>query len=98
MVDGRWELAVDTPMGRRFLQADLRASGSEVFGTISGELNNDVQITDGKIDGKDVSFSAFLNTPAGATNISAKLRVSDDAMTGTVSTSFGTFNMTGTKK
>jgi len=97
-MEGRWELAVDTPMGRRVLDLDLKVSGNEAFGTLNTDMNNNVQIVDGKVNGNELTFSAFLNTPAGATNTMTTVRISDDTATGTVSTSFGTFSVNGLKK
>lgn len=98
MVDGSWSLTINTPIGRKFLDLELKVSGGEAFGTLNGESNRGVQITNGKVDGDKVTYSAFLNTPVGPTNTTTTLRLSDDALSGTISTSYGTFEVNGVRK
>ena len=98
MVDGRWGLTINTPIGQKFLDLDLKVSENEVYGTLTGDTNNGVQITDGKVDGDKVTYSAFLNTPVGSTNTTTTLRLSDDTMSGTISTLYGVFEVNGVKK
>lgn len=98
MIDGRWGLTINTPIGQKFLDLDLKVSGNEAFGTLTGESNSGVQIANGAVDGDRVTYSAFLNTPAGSTNTSTTLNVSGDSMSGNISTSFGTFSVNGVRK
>ena len=98
MVDGRWGLTINTPIGQKFLELDLKVSGNEAFGTLTGDSNTGVQITNGKVDENKITYSAFLNTPVGPTNTTTTLKVDNDAMSGTISTSFGTFEVNGIKK
>ena len=97
-MEERWELTVDTPIGRKVLNLDLKISGNEALGTINTDANSNVQIVDGKVNGNEVIFSAFLNTPAGATNTTTTIRISDDTAVGTIMTSFGSFGVNGVKQ
>ncbi len=59
-IDGAWTSTVSTPMGDLHYTFDLKADGSTLTGTAKTEMT-DVKITEGTINGKDVSFVEKLD-------------------------------------
>ena len=98
-MDGVWELAIDTPIGRLILTFNAQEEGGVLTGSLIGN-NNNAEINDGKFDDGEATFSAFLNAPTGgSTNAAFRLNVGDDGKAyGTVATSFGAFGVEATKK
>ena len=95
MFDGKWQITITTPMGPRVATLDVQTSGNELFGTVMSDLNESVQMTEGKVDGDEMSFSALLNTPMGPADTTTRLRLDGDSLFGTISLSFGTFEVNG---
>jgi hypothetical protein len=97
MIDGRWNLRVRTPVGNVAIELDAKANGSVVSGTLNSELNPNVRITDGKLDGSTLTFSAHLRPPAstgiGSLDTAFSLKADGDAMSGVVRTSYGAFEV-----
>jgi len=98
MVNGNWEVIIKTPFGKMEIIITLVANGSELTGKINNKQNKDVPIQDGKIDGNEISFSASIKTPLGATDIKVVATVDGDSMDGQMETKFGTINVTATRK
>src|SRR5580658_628188 len=60
-VDGKWAGTVSTPNGD-FPQAfTFKADGAKLTGSMTGMDGMEIAITDGKIDGANVSFSVTLD-------------------------------------
>jgi len=98
-MEGKWELAIDTPIGRLFLTFSAQENDGELTGTLIGN-NNNVEVSDGKFDDGEATFSAYLNAPTGgSTNAAFRLNVDDSGKAyGTVATSFGAFGVEATKQ
>jgi hypothetical protein len=57
-VTGKWTAEMQGPGGNaRTVTMNLKADGSKLTGTVSGGRGGDAEISDGKVDGSDVSFS-----------------------------------------
>ncbi len=55
---GKWTAEMQGPNGNaRTVTMNLKADGSKLTGTVSGGRGGDAEITDGKVDGNDLSFS-----------------------------------------
>jgi|GEM_PF-4492538 len=98
MIDGTWGLSFDTPIGRMAMDLTVSVSGGEVSGKINSPNNTDVAITDATYSGDELRFSVYLNSPAGATSVSANLKLAGDSLNGSFGTSFGSFVVSGVRK
>jgi hypothetical protein len=55
---GKWTAEMQGPGGNaRTVTMNLKADGSKLSGTVSGGRGGDAEISDGKIDGNDLSFT-----------------------------------------
>jgi hypothetical protein len=62
MVQGKWNITIKTPMGERSGVLELTVDGSGLTGTMS-HADHSVAISDGKIDGNHLSWSAKITKP-----------------------------------
>jgi hypothetical protein len=60
-VDGTWTGMVNTPNGDIPVAFTFKADGAALTGTTTGMDGKDVPIANGKIDGKNISFSVTLD-------------------------------------
>lgn len=57
-VTGKWTAEMQGPNGNtRTVTMNLKADGSKLTGTVSGGRGGAAEISDGKVDGNDISFS-----------------------------------------
>jgi hypothetical protein len=60
-VDGKWSGSMTTPGGDVNVGFTFKADGAALTGTTTGPDGMDVKITDGKLDGNNVSFTVNLD-------------------------------------
>jgi hypothetical protein len=60
-VDGKWSGSVSTPGGDFPVAFTFKADGSKLTGAMQGMDGMDIPITDGKVDGANISFSVTLD-------------------------------------
>jgi hypothetical protein len=60
-VDGKWSGNMSTPGGDVAVGFTFKADGATLNGTTTGPDGMDVKITDGKLDGNNVSFTVNLD-------------------------------------
>jgi hypothetical protein len=57
-VSGKWTAEMQGPNGNaRTVTMNLKADGSKLTGTVNGGRGGEAEISDGKVDGNDLSFS-----------------------------------------
>src|SRR5271155_3688291 len=61
-VQGKWNITIKTPMGERIGVLELAVDGTELTGTMS-HADHSVAISNGKIDGNHLSWSAKITKP-----------------------------------
>jgi hypothetical protein len=55
---GKWTAEMQGPGGNtRTVTMNLKADGSKLTGTVSGGRGGDAEISDGKVDGSDLTFT-----------------------------------------
>ena len=87
--DGKWEVSMSTPMGAQAATLDLKEDGATLTGTMSAAMAPDViEVTDGTVDGNDLTWKAALTQPMPIT-LEFAATVDGDAISGTVK--LGTF-------
>ena len=95
-VDGKWEIAINSPMGAQKATLDLATSGDTLTGTQAaaqgaGPLEN------GKVDGNNLTWSAKISSPMPMT-LDFAGTVDGDKLSGSVKAgSFGSFPFTGNR-
>jgi hypothetical protein len=95
-VDGSWKITVNAPMGKQEGTYDLRAEGSTLLGTQSGQGLSQ-PIKNGKVDGDNVSWSNSITSPFPIT-LTFTGAVSGDRIKGKVKAgAFGSFDFEGSK-
>ncbi len=79
-VDGKWEAAVESPMGPMTLTFDLKADGEVLSGTIANEMMGESEIRDGKIADGKISFVQVMRRGEREIEFKYEGAVSGDAM------------------
>lgn len=96
--EGTWHLSVRTPDGEVAIDVTLQAAGGKLTGTYSGARGSG-DIRGGSVDEDDVEFTLSAEAPGGGetSDWAFKGTIDGDRMSGTVSTTVGTFQFTGSK-
>ena len=95
-IDGKWNIVVNSPMGAQKSELTFKAEGNTLTGSGSGQGGTQ-PITDGKIDGNNISWKVAITSPFPMT-LEFSGTVDGDKMGGNVKAgSFGSFPWTGTR-
>jgi hypothetical protein len=62
MVQGKWQITINTPMGEKSGVLELQVSGTTLTGSLS-DADHHVAISNGKIDGSKLSWQAKITKP-----------------------------------
>lgn len=97
-VDGTWALSVRQPEGTVAMTVTLRADDGRLSGTFSGDRGSG-DIRGGTFDGTTFEFSISANAEPSAEASDWLFRgtVTGDAMSGTVTTTIGSFEFSGSR-
>jgi imidazolonepropionase-like amidohydrolase len=96
-IDGSWALTIRAPQSSVAMQVTLAAEDGRLTGTFSGDRGSG-DIRGGTFDGTTFAFTITANAEnAESTDWAFRGTVTGDAMSGTVSTSLGTFDFSGSK-
>ena len=97
-IDGTWALTVRAPQGNVAITVTLRAESGKVSGTFSGDRGSG-DIRGGTVEGSSFEFtiSANTQTDAEASDWVFRGTIDGDTMRGTVTTTIGTFEFSGSK-
>lgn len=97
-IDGTWSLTVRAPEGTVAIQVTLRAEDGSITGTFAGDRGSG-EIRGGSFSESAVEFTISANAPneAEATDWVFRGTLSGNTMTGTVTTTIGNFDFSGSK-
>ena len=98
MIDGIYEISIDTPLANRPGRAELHSNGDTVTGVIDAPVIGEQSI-EGKLDSEN-SFTAEGSFPLflfGVIEYTLKCAVNGDDIAITILSSKGNFNFTGTR-
>jgi hypothetical protein len=95
-LEGTWRMTVKTSTGEVAITATLHVEDGRVTGTYSGDRGSG-DIRNGTFDGTTVEFTIAAKSEAETSDWVFHGTVSGTSMNGTVSTSLGTFNFSGSK-
>ncbi len=76
--DGTWTGTLATPNGDFAQVFKLKTDGDKLTGTMTGPDGTDIAISDGKIDGNNISFSVNLDFGGNSITLNYKGVVSED--------------------
>jgi hypothetical protein len=95
MVQGKWNITINTPMGEKSGVLELLVSGTTLTGSLS-DADHRVAISDGKIEGNRLSWQAKISKPM---RLSFKFTatVDEDRISGAARHMLGTANFSGTR-
>jgi hypothetical protein len=95
VVQGKWNITIDTPMGVRSGVLDLSVSGRTLSGSLS-DAEHRVLISDGLIEGNQLSWKAKVTKPM---RLSFKFTaiVEQDRISGEARYMFGIAAFSGTR-
>ena len=62
MIDGKWNVTMNTPMGAQQGVLDLTTEGDTLTGTMTGQQGT-MELQNGKVDGDTVTWTADLTQP-----------------------------------
>lgn len=93
--DGKWTTTMDTPMGKQTGAMELSTDGSNLTGTLTAATGDAVEITDGNIDGNNLTWKAAITQPMPVT-LEFSAVVDGDSIAGDVKLGmFGNATFTG---
>jgi hypothetical protein len=95
MVQGKWHITIKTPMGDKSGVLELRTEGTALTGSLSDDSHH-IAITDGKIAGNQLSWSAKINKPM-RMNFKFTATVDADRIDGTARHMMGNATFSGTR-
>lgn len=97
-VDGVWSLTIQSSQGNVSMSVTLRSEGGKLTGSYSGDRGNGT-ISGGTFDGSAVEFTVNADGQRDSEQSPWVFRgtVSGDAMNGSVSTTLGTFQFSGSR-
>jgi hypothetical protein len=96
-VDGKWKVTMNTPMGSRDVDLELKADGSELSGTWGGQQGTQ-SFSGGKVDGDNLEWAVMMSGAMGQMELKFKGKVEGDKMNGDVQFgSFGNGTFSGTR-
>jgi hypothetical protein len=96
-IDGKWNVTVNSPMGPQKSELTLKSDGATLTGSGSGPGGASVDITDGKIDGGNVSWKIAITSPMPMTLEFTGVHDGDTLNGNAKAGMFGTFPFTGTR-
>ncbi|HWF63352.1 MAG TPA: hypothetical protein VN685_01935 [Rhizomicrobium sp.] len=93
-IDGKWEVTINSPMGAQKATLDLKADGNALTGTQTAMAGTQ-PVTNGKIDGNNLSWSASITSPMPMT-LEFTGTLDGDKLSGSVKAgAFGSFPFSG---
>jgi hypothetical protein len=95
MVQGKWQITINTPMGEKSGVLELQVSGKTLTGSLS-DAEHHVAISDGKIEGNRLSWQAKITKPM-RLNFKFTAIVDEDRISGAARHLLGTATFSGTR-
>jgi len=78
---GRWNASVETPQGPFSMVFEFAVDGSQLTGTMSNDFMGATPISDGMVEGDELSFKlSFEGGPGGTMTINYKGKVEGDEL------------------
>jgi hypothetical protein len=95
-VAGKWNVTMDTPIGRQKFTWELQQSGDAWRGTMDGQTGKS-DLNNIRVEGDSVGFDTRVVSPMGAINLTFEGAVNGDQISGACKTIFGNTQFTGVR-
>jgi len=95
MVQGKWQITINTPMGEKSGVLELQVSGKTLTGSLS-DADHHVAISNGKIEGNKLSWQAKITKPMHL-NFKFTAVVEEDRISGAARHLLGSATFSGTR-
>jgi hypothetical protein len=95
MVQGKWKMTINTPIGVKSGVLELLVSGNTLTGSLS-DADHYVAISDGKVEGNRLSWQAKITKPM-RLSLKFTATVDEDRISGTARHMLGTASFSGTR-
>jgi hypothetical protein len=95
MVQGKWQITINTPMGEKSGVLELQVSGKTLTGSLS-DADHHVAISNGKIEGNKLSWQAKITKPMHL-NFKFTAIVDEDRISGAARHMLGSATFSGTR-
>jgi len=95
MVQGKWNITIETPMGNKSGVLDLNVDGTQLSGSLS-DADHFAALKDGKVQGNKLTWSATLTEPM-RLNLQFTATVEEDRISGIAKHLFGKAAFSGTR-
>jgi hypothetical protein len=95
MVQGKWKITINTPMGDKSGVLELLVNGTTLTGSLS-DADHHVAISDGRIDGNRLSWQAKIAKPM-RLNFKFTAIVDADRISGSARHMLGSATFSGTR-
>jgi len=96
MVDGKWKLTTFTPRGEVVAVLDVKVDDGVATGTLSND-DGSINISNGKFDGKELTYKFNAETPLGQAKGKAILEPDGEQLNGKVKLLVGSFKVEGVR-
>lgn len=93
-VAGKWQVSMDTPIGKQQFSWDLQEAGGAWQGSMDGQAGV-TPLTDIKVDGGNVSFGTRVNSPMGTIDLTFSGAAAGNQISGVCKTMFGDMRFSG---
>jgi len=95
MVQGKWKMTINTPIGVKSGVLELLVSGNTLTGSLS-DADHYVAISDGKVEGNRLSWQAKITKPM-RLSLKFTATVDEDRISGTARHMLGSATFSGTR-
>ena len=93
-VAGKWQVSMDTPIGKQQFTWDLKQVNGAWQGTMQSQAGKS-SLGDIEVNGDQLSFQTTVNSPMGTVHLSFAGAVASDRVAGTCKTLFGNHAFSG---
>ncbi len=93
-IEGDWQLAMQSPMGRTEPKVTLRIEGSDLSGTFTGQLGT-TDFSGGTVDGNELTWTVEFKAMGRSISMNCKASIDGDKLTGQIAGPRGTMPITG---
>jgi hypothetical protein len=95
-IDGKYELTLETPMGKQEGAMTLETNGAALSGTLVNRRGS-TEFSGGAVDGDEVSFDTKIPTPIGRLKAHVTGRVTDGRFVGDAKLPLGSAHIEGSR-
>jgi hypothetical protein len=92
---GEWDIVMKTSMGER---ASTLIIAEDLSGSMVSEKSGSSPVTNVRVDGDSVAFDSALNAMGKSIDLEFSGTIEGDSLNGKISSSFGVFTTTGSRK